>query len=221
MSVTCQVKNYKALRKQLEDMKKAPEQVIDRTVSDIVKRGPAWVAKGVSQRYNISSREVTSGKIGTLKFKGDKIKRLQLVYGGRILTPVHFGMRPKEPKNGSYTLKYKVMRDGEGFKQQVKKLSKKQRAALGKNFTREGSRNSPQSPWMLQHTGAKSEDKVQYIPFQRRSQPGKLSFVQKTVALPQMVTEGENGPMHPEVEKSFNENLEKRFNHYVQRYMGK
>jgi hypothetical protein len=67
---------------------------------------------------------------------------------------------------------------------------------------------------MLQRTGET------YIPFQRRTQPGKMKFVQRAVSLPQMITEGKNGPFHPEVEQSFNENLEKRFKHYLEKYMG-
>ena len=199
-------------------MQKAPKKVIQSTLKEIKakNRGQSWIAQGVAQRYNIKAKEITGQKIGKVSFKGDAIKSLQIEYDGRMLTPTHFGMTPKKPGKGTYTLKYKVMNNGEGFKQPVKKLSKKQRAALSKNFTRSGTRNSPKSPWMLQRASAESGT---YIPFQRRSQTGSMEYVMKSISLPQMITEGKNGPMHPEVAQSFNENLEKRFNHYMEKYM--
>lgn len=219
MSVRCEIKNYQALKKQLDKMQKAPKKVIESTLKEIKSknRGQSWIAQGVAQRYNIKAKEITGQKIGKVSFKGDTIKSLQIEYDGRMLTPIHFGMTPKKPGKGTYTLKYKVMNSGKEFNQTVKKLSKKQRAALAKNFTRSGTRNSPQSPWMLQYTGGGEK----YIPFQRRKQPGKMEYVQRAISLPQMITEGKNGPMHPEVAQSFNENLEKRFNHYVSKYLEK
>lgn len=221
MSVTCTIKNYEALKKQIQKMQKAPKKVIDSTLKEVKSktRGQSWIAQGVAQRYNIKAKEITGQEIGKVAVKGDTLKTLHIEYEGRLLTPTHFGMKPKSPGKGTYTLKYKVMNSGKEFVQPVKKMTKKQRKALGKNFTRSGTQNSPQSPWMLQTTGAKSEDKVSHIPFQRRSQPGKMKYVQKTISLPQMVTEGKNGPMHEEVAQSFNENLEKRFNHYVDKYL--
>lgn len=216
MSVSCTIKNYEALKKQIQKMQKAPKKVIDSTLKEVKakNRGQSWIAQGVAQRYNIKAKEITGQKIGKVAFKGDTLKTLHIEYGGRLLTPTHFGMTPKKPGKGTYTLKYKVMNSGKEFKQPVQKMTKKQRAALTK-----GSRNSPQSPWMLQTTGAKSEEKVSHIPFQRRSQPGKMKYVQKAISLPQMITEGKDGPMHKEVAQSFNENLEKRFNHYVDKYL--
>lgn len=218
MAVVCKIQNYEAIKKQIEKMKKAPKKVIDSTMKEIKSknRGQSWIAQGVAQRYNIKAKEITGQKVGRVSFKGDGIKNLQIEYEGRLLTPTHFGMAPKKPGKGTYTLKYKVMNSGKEFNQTVKKMSKKQRAALGKNFTRSGSRNSPQSPWMLQRAGAASGT---YIPFQRRTQPGKMRYVQRAVSLPQMITEGKNGPMHQEVAQSFNENLEKRLNHYLEKYM--
>lgn len=218
--MTCTIKNYEALKKQIQKMQKAPKKVIDSTLKEVKSktRGQSWIAQGVAQRYNIKAKEITGQKIGKVAVKGDTLKTLHIEYGGRLLTPTHFGMTPKKPGKGTYTLKYKVRNSGDEFKQPVKKMTKKQRAALGKNFTRSGTHNSPQSPWMLQSASAGSGT---FIPFQRRTQPGKMAFVQRAISLPQMITEGKNGPMHPEVAQSFNENLEKRFNHYVSKYLEK
>ena len=216
MSVTCQIRNYEALKKQIEDMKKAPKKVVESTMKEIKakNRGQSWIAQGVAQIYNVKPAENTSQKIGKVTFKGDGFKDLSIVYDGRLLTPTHFGMTPKAPGKGTYTLKFKVKKDAPGYQGKAKKLTKKQRKALAKNFTRSGTRNSDHSPIMLMNAGGGT-----YIPFQRKSTNRKDVEAIKAISLPQMITEGKNGPMHPAVAASFNQNLEKRFNHYVKKYM--
>ena len=71
---------------------------------------------------------------------------------------------------------------------------------------------------MLMHTGAGSEDKTQYIPFQRKSKNRSDVEVIKTLSLPQMVSSERTAP---NIEKAINEGLEKRMDHYMERYMGK
>ena len=212
-------------------MKDAPKRAISSIDADIRKRAPGWIASGVVDRYNLEGSKgagkkvILGGKVGELEIDGSlKEKALRLKYSGRLLTPVHFGMRPTvKPSPGTqYTLKWQVKRtDGKPFRAHIKKLTKKQRAAMGKNFTGSGTQNSPRSPWMLQPTGAKSTDKTQYIPFQRRGQTEPFKHVAKTVSLPQMIRKGKDGPLHPEVAKHLYENLEKRINHNINRHIGK
>lgn len=213
MSVTCQVKNYKALRKQIEDMKKAPRKVLTAVTADAKKRVPGWVATEVSKVYGVKKGEITGKKIGTVQTKGNSIEEVKIIYKGRLLTPARFGMTPKAPGKNAYTLKAQIIRGQKKTLGKVKKMTKKQRASLQK-----GSRNSPQSPWMLQRTGANSDDKIQYIPFQRREQPGKMKYVMKTLSLPQMVSSErtEKG-----IQTAINDGLGKRLDHHMQRYMGK
>lgn len=232
MAVKFYMKGYKNLKKELNNLKKAPQTVLNRTEADIRSRGPNWIAQGVVERYNLGGSknkgkaEIQSGKIGKLKIKGKLGKDMQLEYEGRYLTPVHFGMNPTDqPVPGTpYTMKWKVLRDGgTPMKSKIKspkKLTKKQKQNIGRNFTRQSTRTSERSPWMLQHTRNAKTDGVNYIPFQRTSSTGrKMGHVAREVSLPQMVTQGKNGPMHPEVEKIFNANLEKRFDHYCDRYL--
>ena len=147
---------------------------------------------------------------------------MQLEYSGRHLTPVHFGMKPTgtQQPGAAYTLKWKVLRAGKGTTAKIRKLTKKQRKNIGRNFTRQGTQNSPHSPWMLQKTGAMDLDKVQAIPFQGRGQTNPFDTVARAVSLPQMITKGKNGELHTEVAKHFNENLEKRITHNINRFMG-
>ena len=216
MAVTISVKDVDKLKKQLEQMQKAPKTVLQRTLSDVRNRGPGWIAKGVTQEYAVKAGEITGGKVGKVKAEGNSVDELQIKITGRRLTPTHFNMKPQAPKvGGSYTIKATIKKGERKTIGTVKKLTKKQRAALGKNFTSSGSRNSPQSPWMLSKTGTTDPNKVPYIPFQRREQPGKLMYVFRTLSLPQMVKEGKDGPMHDTVAQQLNDNIGKRLEHHM------
>ena len=214
MSVTCQVKNYKALRKQLEDMKKAPKQVLKSLTADAAKRVPGWVATEVSKTYGVKKGEITGNKIGNVKVTGKSFDELKVVYKGRVLTPTHFGMSPTTPKpnRGSYTLKAAIIKGERKELGKVKKLTKKQKKALAKNFTRSGSQSSDHSPIMLMPTGST------YIPFQRKSVRRSDVEAIKTLSLPQMVSSKrtEEG-----IQTAINDGLQKRLDHHIQRYMGK
>lgn len=214
MSVTCQVKKYKALRKQIDDMKKAPRKVISSLTAEAKKRAPGWVAAEVSKVYGVKKSEITGKKIGSVKVQGNSIEQVKIVYQGRVLTPTHFSMSPKAPKpgGGSYTLKASIIKGERTTLGKVKKLTKKQRAALAKNFTRSGTKTSDHSPVMLMPTGST------YIPFQRKSANRKDVQAVKTVSLPQMVSSErtEKG-----IQTALSDNLGKRLDHYMGRYMGK
>lgn len=217
------IKNLSEVLSELEQMKKASETVIKRTVSDISKRAPGWVASEVVQVYGIKKGEITPSKngkgkkAGSINVRGESIASLQLVYRGRVLTPTHFGMTPKSPPAGrGYTLKANILKGNKATLGKVKKLTKKQRATLGKNFTRSGTRSSDHSPIMLMGTGAKSVDKIGSIPFQRKS-PNRMNVEAiKTVSVPQMVS---NEKTEPGISKTLNENIEKRFHHHLSRMM--
>ena len=223
MAVRDGIKGYKDLVKQLEGLKSAPQKAIESTLSDVRKRGPGWIASGITDRYGIKKTDITSGKVGTLKIQSKGSRALRLKYSGRRLTPARFSMSPKEPKanRGSYTLKATILKGNRETIGKIRKLTKKQLANVGRNFQHQGTQNSPQSPWMLQHTGNKKEGGINYIPFQRTTQPGKFKDVMRTVSLPQMVTEGKDGPLRPEVEARFTEGLAKRMEHNMKRFMEK
>lgn len=100
---------------ELEKKKKEIQKALDRTVADCKQRGPAQVTKAVTAVYGIKAKDVTeAGKgakrnsktVGTIQIQGYSVDNLQLVYSGRLLTPVHFSMTPKSrPDSGK---KYKV-----------------------------------------------------------------------------------------------------------------
>ena len=210
-NVTCQIKNYKLMKKKIDNLQKAPQQVIRNLTTEAKKRIPGWVATEVTKEYGVKKGEITGQKIGSVRAEGSGIKDVRIIYRGRMLTPTHFSMSPKAPKpGGGYTLKATIVKGQRTTLGKVKKLTKKQRAALAKNFTRSGTRQSDHSPIMLMPTGAT------YIPFQRKSVNRNDVEAIKTISLPQMVSSKrtEDG-----IQRAINEGLGKRLDHHMNRYM--
>lgn len=212
------IDNYRALKKQIDDSKKAPGKVMRALMSDAVKRVPGWVASEVTEDYGIKKGDITKQKAGSIRIVGSSLSSLKFIFAGRVLTPTHFNMSPKSPNpGGSYTLKATIVKGQRSTLGKVKKLTKKQRAALGKNFTRSGTQSSDHSPIMLMHTGNKQADGTNYIPFQRKSTDRKDIVAIKTVSLPQMVSSERT---RDDIHRVINEGLQKRLEHHMNRYMG-
>lgn len=212
MAVQGGVQNIKRQLKQLKALQGKSEKVIQRTMSDVRTRVPGWVAAEVTKVYNIKKGEVTPAKagkstkpVGSIKVAGDTLDTMEIVYRGRVLTPTHFGMTPKAPKE-TYTLKAEILKGNKTVLGQKKKLTKEQRAALVKNFRRQGQRTSPNSPIMLMRTGST------YIPFQRKSPDRKDVKVIKTISMPQMVSSERTSE---NINRAITEGLDKRITQHM------
>ena len=206
MSVSCQIKAYDDIQKRINKMGKTSDTIMKRTLSDIRTRVPGWIASEVSKEYGVKKGEVSSGAIGSVRVKGDSAEAVQIIYKGRVLTPTHFGMTPKTPGKNAYTLKASIIKGQKTTLGKVKKLTKKQRANLAKNFTRSGTQTSDHSPIMLMPTGNT------HIPFQRKSTNRKDVEAIKTVSLPQMVSSDRT---HEGIERAISEGLNKRLDHHM------
>ncbi len=206
------IENYKILQKNLEKMKKAPQIVIERTMSDARSRMPGWIAEEVSKVYNIKKSDVA--KRGGIRVEGSSIDTIQVRYKATRMTPVHFGMTPKEPKpnRGTYTIKAQYLRGKPVVIGRYKKPTKKERALYGKNYTRSGTQTSPKSPFMLTQTGTNDANKVQYIPFQRVSTNRKDLHKAVWRSVPEMVR---SPKVMPNVDAAINEKLGKRLDHHM------
>ena len=161
--------NFAKMVGDLQGLNKDVDKAISRTISDCKQRGPAQVTKAVTAVYGIKSKEVTeAGKdakrgaktVGSIKVKGVSVDNVQLVYKGRLLTPVHFSMTPKtRPDNGK---KYKV------------------RAAIFK-----GAKKTLGSGVFLASSGAAG---TTHIPFKREGKKRLPIEAIRTVSIPQMIT---------------------------------
>lgn len=213
MGVRCEIKEYNVLKKKINDLQKAPAKVMTSLTNEAKKRVPGWIATEVTKVYGIKKSEITKREVGSVRAVGGNFKEVRIIYEGRVLTPTHFSMSPTAPKpnRGGYTLKATILKGNRATLGNVKKLTKKQRAALAKNFTGSGTRNSQSSPIMLMPTGDT------YIPFQRVSANRKDVVAIKTLSLPQMVSSKRT---QDGIQKAIDENLGKRLDHYIDRHMG-
>jgi hypothetical protein len=211
-SMNIGIKGFGDLQKKIEDLKKKGGKALQRTVSDFKSRAPGWVSTAVTSIYNIKKAEVSGAKTdakkaGTIKVKGEEIDNMQIVFQGRLLTPVHFGMTPKKPPKGkSYTLKETV------YKGKQKVIGRFNRKKIP------GGPYSDRSHNILMPTGASSADKVPYIPFQRMSKNRKDIKKFTSTSIPQMIT---NEDVSKEIYTSINDNLSKRLEHNLQSQMNK
>ena len=206
--------NFDQVYKELGQMRKASENVIKQTVKDFKKDAPKWIADEVMKEYNIKKSEITPGrgkKAGSIGAQGRTLDSAAVVYKGRVLTPIRFGMKPKKPlKSGYYTLTATILKGKEKTLGKVKKLTKKQRANIGRNFTHQSTRSSEKSPIMLMSKGG-----ANYIPFQRQSRNREDLKAIKTLSVPQMVT---NEKVEKNIADAIDEKLGKQFNDSVEKY---
>ena len=80
MSVICEIKEHNLLQKKLDSMKKAPEKVIKRTMSDIRTRAPGWIAAEVVKTYGVKKKAITEQDIGNVKVKGSTPMNAKIRY---------------------------------------------------------------------------------------------------------------------------------------------
>lgn len=216
--------NLKELTKQIKNLDKASEKVLNATVRDFKRNAPGWVAQAVVKEYNIAAKEIKPAKkgwkyfkTGSLQVKGDTVASVAIEYMGRRLTPARFGMTPKAPKPGSaYTLKAQIKKGEKKTLGKVKKLTKKQRKNIGRNLTQQGTRNSPKSPIMLMYTGNKQPGGTNFIPFQRQSQRRDDLKTIRTISMPQMVR---NEEVSKHINKIIDKELGEKFEKHLHKYM--
>lgn len=179
--------------KGLDERKKASKKVVQRTIGDMKTRAPGWVAKAVREEYNVDAAEVKKschpGKYGGISFGGEVVDNIALIYKGRVLTPTHFGMKPTA----------RPARKSYTVTAEIKK----------------GARKALSSKAFLAHSGGGASKS---IPFQRTGTARLPIEAIKTLSVPQMIQDG-NGNLKPKVDKTINENLEKRFNHYCKQFL--
>lgn len=217
-SVSCQIENFKKLQKQAKAIQKDSEKILKSTLSDLRKQAPAKVRQEVVAVYNISKKEITpgavkKGKDGTkaevkqaasIRTRGETIDAFALIYTGRLLTPVHFGMTPKAPPSGrGYTLKMQVYK---GKKTVIGRYRKKRKP---------GGPFSQRSHNILMGTGTTKEDGVKYIPFQRMSKNRTDLKKFTTVSVPQMI---ENPKVNAAIYDELGKYVLERLDHHAKRF---
>lgn len=183
-----------------------PSDVFKYTFKDIKSRAPGGVADAVRSVYNIKKNEITPKtksakstpkKAGSIFAVGTDIFNFKMIYYGRVLTPLHFGMTPKKrpntagKKNKKYNIKLKI-------KQQQKILKGK----------------SGNCPFLAPVRAGY----VKQIPWERFSDDRNDIRPVKTLSVPQMV---DNKIVREVIDKTLGELLNKRFNHHLENFINK
>ena len=171
------------------------EKVVKRTVSDMRSRAPGWVSNGVREEYNIASKDIKSAMRiesgGTMKIRGVAVDQIALVYRGKLLTYIHFGMRVA--KRGPYPISVEVHK---GKRMKLKGKSEYE----GKPFiARSGRENTVK------------------IPFQREGRRRLPIHALKSISIPQMIMNTEG--LKESVDKNISEGLQKRFENHCNHYL--
>lgn len=208
-----EIQRIDAVMQRVRLIQRGAERAVDRTIKDAKKRVPGWVATEVAKQYGVDKKEVAGNKLGSMRISGSTMQDLRFTYKGRRLTPTHFKMSPKYPTGGAYTLKATILRGQRSTLGKVKKLTKKQRKALGRNFKAMNPKTSDHSPIMLMKTGNRQAGGTDYIPFQRKSTNRTDVHPIKTVSLPQMIT---NEKVASNIYNVIDEKLGKRLEHHLQ-----
>lgn len=188
--------------------------VFEKTLKDMGSRAPGKVADAVRTVYNIKKSEITCKKgfsktsAGVIKASGKDLMSFTLTYEGRMLTPLHFGMTPKQrPEKKKYKVKAKIKK---GVSTVLKPEKNEQVVAGGAVFL---GRN-PKKP-------------SQIIPWERISSDSHDIRGKRVMSLPQMVGpnpntgEGGNPIVMQQIGESLTELLDKRFHHHLQRHLEK
>lgn len=200
-SMSINFTNHKQLKGKLQKIEKASTKALDSAIRDTVSRAPAQVTKAVTEKYNIKKTEMTaagkqaktgSKKIGTVKAAGHSLHSVALVYKGRRLTPLHFGMTPKAlPANGRrYKLKVQIFK--------------------GKKVPLKGPSDRP--VFLGSNKGGG------YIPFQRAGSKSHPIHSVKAVGIPQMI---DNKDVRKKIDKYIGDTMIKRYEHQANRAIDK
>ena len=195
--------DLKDVVKGLNSLGDKSEKVFARTVGEMKTKLPTGISKTVRQEYGVDAKAVKDAlrveRGGNIP--GTTVRNMVIKYRGHLLTPVHFGMRPKERKAGGkpYSITATIRK------------SRGKKELHGKSYYR----GRP----FLASTGAKSEGKVKQIPFQRETTERTPITPIKTISVPQMI-EDKNG-VKPEIVETIDKIFAERFEHNFNYIMSK
>lgn len=200
MRLTIKAKDLDRLAQRLAKNADQAKKVLTATGSDMKTRVPGWVGTEVTGVYNIKKQEVTPQKakagakpkktVGHIRVQGTTVSSVEITYTGRLLTPTHFGMKPKAlPAAAKGRRKRRPV---------TAEIKKGQRKSLG-----------PQVFLGSNKGGG-------YIPFKRTGAKAYPIQSIKTLSLPQMI---DNPNVRENISTKINSELQKRLEHNIRRYL--
>ena len=191
--------------------------VFERTLKDMRSRAPGKVASAVTSVYGIKKSEIkcksNSFKRGAGKIyaRGNDLASFELLYYGRSLTPLHFGMTPSvRPNKKQYKVKAKIKKN----KATVLKAEKnKQEIKGGAIFLASNPKKPSQIlPW------------ERLSPYNKNSSKSEKNAAKydirgkRTMSLPQMV---DNWQVRKIINKNLGELCKKRFDNALKQHLNR
>lgn len=197
MRFTIKALDMDRLAQRLAQNAEQAKKALTATGNDMKARVPGWAATEVTGVYNIKKSEITPKKAGgkpkktagNIRVSGTTVSSVVIEYSGHLLTPIHFGMRPRALTGGKGRRKRKPI-TAEIKRGQRKVISSD--AFLGNN-----------------KGGG-------YIPFRRTGPKSYPIESIKTLSLPQMI---DNPNVRENLTEKINTELSKRLEHNVRRFM--
>lgn len=213
--------NLGELKKEIEATKKQSEEVIKKTVGDFKSRAQGWVSPAIVGVFNIKKSDIkkcykgAKKGPGTIKIKSVYLDNVQLFYKGRVLTPIHFGMKPGKPPA-------RRMKDTRLIPGQ---------AIRSDNPVGPVASVKPIAPYQVsvevykgKRKTIKSKDNVflgsnghgKYIPYYRKDENRESVEAIRSISIPQMIT---NKKVSADIQANIEEGLTKRLEHHVKQKM--
>lgn len=226
--VRVQLKGHEQIVKQLKQQNAAAKKTLEYTIKDFNRSMPGWIADEAVKEYNIGKQQITSQKIGSIKLRGSGLEST-IIFAGRNLTPMRFGMQPKKmkaPKKLSKKDRMKIPGGAIKFKgksQPVATLSKAYKpfeiTAEIKRGQRKALKGEYNTPWFIA-PAAKGSSTM--IPFQRSPghPKGFKTVAAHTVSLPQMISH-DGHTLKPEIAAVVWARLDEKLQTNAQRFMRK
>ena len=223
------IQNLAEVKKSIEWLSDAPEQITKAVISDIRTRAPGWVNKAIISVYAISSRDLPKPSIkrgekatGTVSLKGETFDSLYLHYEGRMLTMSHF--RPRYKAKKPYYLRAPIadrlqLKQKSRFKQikksganiaMVKVVPYQVSVTVFKGHSKKLHGKYPTG--MFQFKGKQGQSfPAQRIP---GGSAGDLDII-RAISVPQMI---ENERVRAKIDKNLSEGIDKRFEQAKKRF---
>ena len=202
----------KDIDKQIKKDAKAYGKAVKATISDVRRMLPGKAADEIINIYNLKKTEVMpmtnkkkpvrgARRTGQVSATGTRLESANIIYRGRMLTPLRFGMKPKKPPTRPESPNARVKKKARKPKPITAEVKRGRRRSLGDNVFLTKPRKYPDSP---------------YLPFYRKGKNPYPLVMRKAVSVPQMVR---NEKVKPEVDKHVNNILDKRLKHNVRRFV--
>ena len=221
MAVKVKMNNLGSVSDYVQSIEKKTEKALTYTIKTYKSRMSGWIADEVIKEYNIGKTQITSQKIGRIRKISNGLG-LTLIYSGRNLTPVRFGMKPKKsPKPTKLSKKdWRNVKMPNGQYAMVKKGVKPYNITVEiKRGERKKLTGDYSTPWFLA-PAAKGSSTV--IPFQRSPghKKGFETVAAHTVSLPQMISH-DGHTLKPEIAKEIEPKMEKVLHDKIESFINK